>query len=46
MLKDAIIDYIERYADAFGPPLWEGVAVTEVARADAGFDGDDAARRR
>ncbi len=32
MLKQAIIDYIERYADAFNPPLWEGVAVTEVAR--------------
>jgi putative flavoprotein involved in K+ transport len=32
MLKASIIEYIERYADAFGPPLWEGVAVTEVAR--------------
>jgi putative flavoprotein involved in K+ transport len=32
MLKDAIIDYIERYAQRFGPPLYEGVAVTEVAR--------------
>ena len=37
MLKQAIIDYIERYADAFGPPLWEGVEVTEVARADDRF---------
>lgn len=37
MLKQSIIDYIERYADAFGPPLCEGVAVTEVARAGAGF---------
>jgi putative flavoprotein involved in K+ transport len=33
MLKQAIIDYVERYADAFNPPLWEGVEVTEVARA-------------
>jgi putative flavoprotein involved in K+ transport len=32
MLKASIIDYIERYADAFGPPLWEGVAVTQVTR--------------
>jgi putative flavoprotein involved in K+ transport len=37
MLKDSIIDYIERYADAFGPPLYEGVAVTEVAQVQDGF---------
>ena len=37
MLKASIIDYIERYADAFAPPLWEGIAVTEIARADDRF---------
>lgn len=37
MRKQAIIDYIERYADAFGPPLWEGVEVTSVARAGERF---------
>ena len=37
MLKASIIDYIERYADLFGPPLWEGTAVTEVTRSDRRF---------
>jgi putative flavoprotein involved in K+ transport len=37
MLKDAIIDYVERYAERFGPPLLEGVAVTEVAHDGAHF---------
>jgi putative flavoprotein involved in K+ transport len=36
MLKDAIVDYVERYAERFGPPLHEGVAVTSVARAEGG----------
>jgi putative flavoprotein involved in K+ transport len=37
MLKDSIIDYIERYADAFGPPLCEGVAVTSVQQSSDAF---------
>jgi putative flavoprotein involved in K+ transport len=36
MLKDAIIDYVERYAERFGPPLLEGVAVTAVESAQDG----------
>ena len=36
MLKDAIIDYVERYAARFGPPLYEGVAVTAVERRQDG----------
>jgi putative flavoprotein involved in K+ transport len=37
MLRDEIVDYLERYAEAFQPPVFEGVAVLRVARA-AGHD--------
>jgi putative flavoprotein involved in K+ transport len=37
MAKDAIIDYLERYADRFGPPLREGVEVTLLTREDGRF---------
>src|SRR6187551_2421518 len=33
MLKHEIVDYLERYAEAFQPPVLEGVAVVRVARA-------------
>jgi putative flavoprotein involved in K+ transport len=33
MLKHEIVDYLERYAEAFQPPLLEGVAVQRVAAA-------------
>ena len=36
MLRDAIIAYVERYAERFGPPLHEGVAVSAVARSEDG----------
>lgn len=36
MVKDEIVQYIERYVDAFKPPVVEGVAVTQVERDDAG----------
>jgi putative flavoprotein involved in K+ transport len=40
MLKDEIIDYIERYARSFGPPLREGVRVLAVRRRGPGFEVD------
>jgi putative flavoprotein involved in K+ transport len=35
MVKEAIVDYLERYARAFDPPLLEGVSATAL-RADRG----------
>jgi putative flavoprotein involved in K+ transport len=40
MLKDEIVDYLERYAEAFQPPVFEGVAVLRVARAAAGHGAE------
>ena len=38
MVKDDIVKYIEAYAQAFGPPLLEGVAATALRAApDGGF---------
>jgi putative flavoprotein involved in K+ transport len=37
MLKDEIVDYIERYAKKFRPPLLEGVTVTSVSKRDGYF---------
>ena len=36
MVKDQIVDYIDAYIAAFGPPALEGVAVTGVRRDAAG----------
>jgi len=39
MTRDEIIDYVERYADSFDPPLREGVAVSALRRDEhGGFD--------
>ena len=41
MGKDQIVEYVEGFADSFEAPLYEGVAVTRVARrADGAFDID------
>jgi putative flavoprotein involved in K+ transport len=40
MLKDEIVDYLERYAEAFQPPVAEGVAVLRVGRAAAGHGAE------
>lgn len=45
MLKDQIIDYIQRYADSFHAPLREGVNVSRVSQRGEGYllatsDGD------
>ena len=37
MLKDDIVAYVEGFASSFGPPLYEGVSVDRVERADGGF---------
>ena len=37
MVKDQIIDYLDAYAAAFGPPVREGVTVTNLALAEHGF---------
>jgi len=39
MVRDEIVGYIEGYADSFGPPLMEGVAVHSLRRdTDGGFE--------
>lgn len=45
MVKQQIVDYIERYAASFNPPIREGVTVNRVSKDGAGFllqtsDGD------
>jgi len=40
MLKHEIVDYLERYAEAFQPPVFEGIAVRRVARAAAGHGAE------
>ena len=37
MVKDEIVDYIERYAKKFRPPVLEGVTVTSVTKRDGYF---------
>lgn len=37
MVKDEIVDYVERYAAKFDPPLREGVTVTSVRKQDGYF---------
>lgn len=37
MVKDQIVDYIERYAKKFDPPVREGVTVTSVTKRDGYF---------
>ena len=38
MLRDEIVDYLDGFAESFGPPLVEGVRVTRVApRAEGGW---------
>lgn len=37
MVKDEIVDYIERYAAKFEPPVKEGVTVTSVRKQDGHF---------
>jgi putative flavoprotein involved in K+ transport len=37
MVKDDIIGYVEGYAEAFEPPLYEGIAVTAVTQGEGGF---------
>jgi putative flavoprotein involved in K+ transport len=37
MVKDEIVQYIEKYVDSFNPPVVEGIAVTCVERNDAGL---------
>jgi len=37
MLKDQIVAYVEGFASSFDPPLYEGVTVERVERADGGF---------
>jgi putative flavoprotein involved in K+ transport len=37
MPRDEIVGYLERYADAFGAPVQEGVEVTALRRSDGGF---------
>ena len=37
MVKDQIVDYIERYAKKFNPPIKEGVTVTAVRKQDGYF---------
>lgn len=38
MGRDAIVEYIERYASHFNPPLKTGVTVQRVRRGDRGFE--------
>ena len=50
MVKDEIIEFVEGFAESFGPPLREGVEVTGLAQAADGFAlrtsaGDFSARR-
>lgn len=37
MVKDEIVDYLDRFAASFTPPLREGVAVTRIARRGGGY---------
>lgn len=37
MLRDEIVDYVERYARSFDAPLREGVNVLRVVKTDSGF---------
>jgi putative flavoprotein involved in K+ transport len=37
MVKDEILEYLDRYIEAHRPPLYEGVSVTEVAADGDGF---------
>jgi putative flavoprotein involved in K+ transport len=37
MVKDEIVDYIERYAAKFNPPVREGITVTSVRKQDGYF---------
>lgn len=37
MVKDQIVDYLERYAAKFNPPVHEGVTVTSVRKQDGYF---------
>jgi putative flavoprotein involved in K+ transport len=37
MVKEEILDYLDRYVAAFPPPLHEGVRVTEVSAEEDGF---------
>ena len=37
MVKEEILEYLDRYVAAFPPPLYEGVRVTEVAAGEDGF---------
>ncbi|ERK05817.1 putative monooxygenase [Pantoea sp. AS-PWVM4] len=37
MLRDEIVDYVERYARSFDAPLREGVNVLRVVKTDGGF---------
>ena len=37
MLKDEIVDYLDRFAASFDPPLHEGVTVTRIARHGGGY---------
>ena len=37
MLKDEIVDYIERYAEKFRPPIREGITVTSVSKREGYF---------
>ena len=37
MVKDQIVNYIERYAESFNPPVREGVTVTSVTKKDGYF---------
>ncbi len=37
MVKDEIVDYIERYAAKFRPPVLEGITVTSVTKRDGYF---------
>jgi putative flavoprotein involved in K+ transport len=38
MLKDAIVEYVESFAASFRPPLYEGVAVTQVGATPGRFE--------
>jgi putative flavoprotein involved in K+ transport len=37
MVKDEIVDYLERYASKFSPPVREGITVTSVRKQDGYF---------
>jgi putative flavoprotein involved in K+ transport len=42
MKKDQIVEYVEQYAASFAPPVTEGVAVTRLYRAGAGWAAETA----